>query len=165
MAKLSPKERMKLPRQRMPEQDPKARAANFLEVNLGLDAESANKEAIRCLQCAKAKCVDGCPVGMKITEVIALGGVAKKSDFVMQTVADVLNTPIKVVRSEQACALGAAMFAAVVGGVYACVTEAQAAMGSGFETAYAPNADNAAKYEALYERYSALGGFVEQETA
>ena len=70
MKKLSPKERMKIPRQKMPEQDAKARAANFLEVNLGLSEEAVRTEAERCIQCAKAKCVDGCPVGMKIAEVI-----------------------------------------------------------------------------------------------
>jgi len=86
MEKLSPKERMKLPRQRMPEQDPKARASNFQEVNLGLDPESAKKEAIRCLQCKKPKCVAGCPVGMKITEVIehALQGDYLKAAAVMR---------------------------------------------------------------------------------
>ncbi|MFO7683109.1 MAG: FGGY-family carbohydrate kinase, partial [Chloroflexota bacterium] len=52
--------------------------------------------------------------GVRIDGVIALGGVAKKSPFVMQIVADVLNMPIKVARSEQACALGSAMAAAVV---------------------------------------------------
>jgi L-ribulokinase len=47
--------------------------------------------------------------GVVITEVIALGGIAKKSDLVMQITADVFDMPIKVVRSEQACALGAGM--------------------------------------------------------
>jgi L-ribulokinase len=54
-----------------------------------------------------------------------LGGVAKKSPLVMQIVADVLNMPIKVARSEQACALGSAMAAAVVAGVYPNTAEAQ----------------------------------------
>jgi L-ribulokinase len=57
--------------------------------------------------------------------VIALGGVAKKSPFVMQIVADVLNMPIKVARSEQACALDSAMAAAVVAGVYPNTAEAR----------------------------------------
>ena len=51
--------------------------------------------------------------------------VAKKSPFVMQIVADVLNMPIKVARSEQACALGSAMAAAVVAGIYQNTSEAQ----------------------------------------
>ena len=54
--------------------------------------------------------------GIRIDGVIALGGVAKKSPLVMQIVADVLNMPIKVARSEQAVALGTAMAAAVACG-------------------------------------------------
>ncbi len=58
-------------RQRMPEQDPQARARNFREVNLGLSEEAAVREAQRCLQCKNRKCVDGCPVGVEIPEFIA----------------------------------------------------------------------------------------------
>src|SRR5664279_5372423 len=67
--------------------------------------------------------------GIRIDGVIAIGGVAKKNPFVMQIVADVLNMPIKVAASEQTCALGAAMTAAVVAGVYKDIPEAQKAMG------------------------------------
>ena len=101
--------------------------------------------------------------GVRIDGIIAMGGVAKKNPFIMQTVADILDRDIKVVRSEQACALGAAMFAAIVSGIYADTAEAQGAMGSGFETAYRPNPANTEKYRELYEKYSALGGFVEKE--
>jgi glutamate synthase (NADPH/NADH) small chain len=72
MAKLSNKERMKIPRQQMPEQDKDIRRANFLEVNLGLTEELAKLEASRCLQCPKPTCVEGCPVGVKINEFISL---------------------------------------------------------------------------------------------
>ena len=99
--------------------------------------------------------------GIRIDGVIALGGVAKKSPFVMQVVADVLNMPIKVARSEQACALGSAMAAAVVAGVYATTSEAQAKMGGGIEKEYLPNPENAKIYEALYQKYLKLGRFVE----
>ena len=101
--------------------------------------------------------------GIPIREVIALGGVAKKSPFVMQVLADVLNRPISVARSEQTCALGAAMFAATVGGIYGAVEEAIAGMGSGFEHEYKPDAGHAGQYNALYEKYSRLGAFVEGE--
>jgi glutamate synthase (NADPH) small chain len=72
MNNLTPKERMKIPRQHMPEQHPLQRRGNFSEVNLGLDVELACREALRCLQCSKPKCVDACPVGMKIKEFILL---------------------------------------------------------------------------------------------
>ena len=70
MANLKPKERMAIPRQPMPEQDPLDRRANFLEVALGLAPEMAQQEAERCLQCKKAPCVEGCPVKVPIPEFI-----------------------------------------------------------------------------------------------
>ncbi|WP_372950115.1 ribulokinase [Mariniphaga sp.] len=101
--------------------------------------------------------------GVRIDGVIALGGVAKKSPFVMQVVADVLNMPIKVARSEQACALGSAMAAAVAAGVYANTFEAQKKMGSGIETEYHPIPENVEKYKVLYEKYKKFGKFIEFE--
>jgi L-ribulokinase len=101
--------------------------------------------------------------GVRIDGVIALGGVAKKSPFVMQIVADVLNMPIKVARSEQACALGSAMAAAVVAGVYPNTAEAQKKMGGGIETEYHPIPENVEKYKLLYEQYKKFGKLIEFE--
>jgi L-ribulokinase len=101
--------------------------------------------------------------GVRIDGVIALGGVAKKSPFVMQIVADVLNMPIKVARSEQACALGSAMAAAVVAGVYPNTAEAQKKMGGGIETEYHPISENVEKYKLLYEQYKKFGKLIEFE--
>jgi glutamate synthase (NADPH) small chain len=63
-------ERMKLPRQPMPTQDAQARARNFDEVALGYPQETALMEAMRCLQCKRPKCVEGCPVGVNIPQFI-----------------------------------------------------------------------------------------------
>ena len=63
---MRPKERMKILRQEMPEQDPTARSANFREVNQGFALPTACQEAERCLQCKKPKCIKGCPVGIDI---------------------------------------------------------------------------------------------------
>lgn len=101
--------------------------------------------------------------GVEIKEVIGLGGVAKKSPFVMQTLADVLNMPIKVARTEQTCAFGAAMFASVVAGVHNKVEDAQKAMGQGFENEYQPNPANVAIYANIYQKYQKLGAFTESE--
>ena len=73
----------------------------------------------------------------------------------MQTMADVIGVPIRVVRSTQACALGSAMNAAVAAGVYASVEEAQDAMSSGFDGEYIPNAERHEIYNTLYKRYLA----------
>jgi len=101
--------------------------------------------------------------GVEIKGVIGLGGVAKKSPFVMQTLADVLNMPIKVARTEQTCAFGAAMFASVVAGVHSKVEDAQTAMGQGFESEYKPIAANVKVYEQIYRQYQKLGCFTEKE--
>lgn len=95
--------------------------------------------------------------GVRVDGVMALGGIAKKSPFVMQTLADVMNMPIQVVASEQTCALGAAMYAAVVAGIYPSVTIAQAAMGKGFEKTYIPVKEHVEMYGKLYQQYLLLG--------
>jgi L-ribulokinase len=99
--------------------------------------------------------------GIRIDGVIAIGGVAKKNPFVMQIVADVLNMPIMVASSEQTCALGSAMAAAVMAGVHKDMGAAQAAMGGGFEKEYHPDRNRAAKYDVLFRKYKALGKFIE----
>lgn len=103
--------------------------------------------------------------GIPIKGLIALGGVAKKSPFIMQMMADVMNAPIKVHKSEQTCALGAAMFAATVAGHYASVEDAMHAMGQGFEKTYQPNPQKVPIYAKRYNRYKELGGFLESFTS
>ncbi|MDR1737264.1 MAG: ribulokinase [Candidatus Symbiothrix sp.] len=101
--------------------------------------------------------------GVEIREVIGIGGISQKSPFVMQILADVLGMPIKVAKSEQCCAFGAAMFAAVVAGVYPKVEDAQAAMGQGFMKTYTPNDENHSKYLKLYAGYQKLGNMTEHQ--
>ncbi len=72
------KERMKIPRQPMPEQDPKERIHNFNEVPLGYTEEQAVTEALRCIECKTPKCVQGCPVGIDIKGFI---GAIADGDF------------------------------------------------------------------------------------
>ena len=69
---LKPKERMSIPRQKMPEQDPEARTHNFLEVALGLTEDQAVAEANRCLQCRNPACLEGCPVSIDIPAFLKL---------------------------------------------------------------------------------------------
>jgi len=69
---MDTKERKKIPRQKMPEQDPRRRRFNFEEVPYGFDEETAVKEAQRCLKCKKPKCVEGCPVNIRIPDFIRL---------------------------------------------------------------------------------------------
>jgi L-ribulokinase len=99
---------------------------------------------------------------VEIREVIGIGGISQKSPFVMQTLSDVLEMPIKVAKTEQACAFGAAMFAATVAGVYPQVQDAQRAMGQGFMKTYYPDEENHKIYHKLYEKYKTLGNFSEK---
>jgi L-ribulokinase len=101
--------------------------------------------------------------GIEIKEVIGIGGISLKSPFVMQTLSDVLGMPIKVAKAEQACAFGAAMFAAVAAGIYPKVEDAQKAMGQGFANEYFPNKENHEIYLGLYKKYRALGTFTESQ--
>lgn len=132
-------------------------------LNLGSDAPHIFRALVEATAFGAKKIVDRfIDEGVRIDGVIALGGVAKKSPFVMQTVADVLNMDILVAKSEQTCALGSAMAAATVAGIYPTVLDAQKAMGSGYEMEYKPIKENAEIYAKLYEKYTLAGEFVEE---
>jgi glutamate synthase (NADPH/NADH) small chain len=80
---MKPAERMKIPRQAMPEQPPETRRCNFNEVNYGLATEAARMEAERCLRCRKVKCIPGCPVEVDIpafVTAVAEGDLNKAAD-------------------------------------------------------------------------------------
>ena len=64
------RDRMKIPRQPMPEQSAEERIRNYSEVNQGYSEELAQQEARRCLECAKPTCMDNCPVGVKVREFV-----------------------------------------------------------------------------------------------
>jgi L-ribulokinase len=101
--------------------------------------------------------------GLRIDQVVALGGIPQKNPFVMQVTADVLNMPIQVAASEQSTALGAAMFGAVAAGLYADVTAAQEKMGSGFSRTFKPDPAAVKVYDELYGRYLTLGRTLEPQ--
>jgi L-ribulokinase len=103
--------------------------------------------------------------GVPVKGLIGLGGVAKKSPYIMQVMADVMNMPIRIHKSEQTCALGAAMFAATAAGIYPSVEEAMKAMGQGFDQEYKPNATASKIYEKRFQKYKALGVMLEQKSS
>jgi L-ribulokinase len=100
--------------------------------------------------------------GIPVKGLIGLGGVARKSPYIMQLMANVMNKPIRIHKSEQTCALGAAMFAATVAGIYPSVEDAMSAMGQGFDMQFQPETKFIETYQKRYEKYKAFGASIEQ---
>jgi len=93
---------------------------------------------------------------VKIKEVVNCGGIAEKNPLVMQIYADVCNRPMKISRSAQTCALGAAIFGAVAGGAYRSVLAAQRKMTGTKTQVFRPRKAAAATYAKLYPLYGQL---------
>lgn len=100
--------------------------------------------------------------GVPIKGLIGVGGIAQKSPFVMQMLADVMQMPLKIHKSEQTCALGAAMFAATIAGIYPSVEQAMETMGPGFGQEYYPNTARKELFDSRYQLYNRLGDCLEK---
>ena len=98
--------------------------------------------------------------GIKVNEVISCGGIAEKNPLLMQIYADVTGREMKISRSEQSCALGSSIAAAVVAGKakggYDSFADAQAAMCGVKNITYKPIAENQKVYKKLYALYKQL---------
>jgi len=99
--------------------------------------------------------------GLRIDEVIAVGGIAQKSPYIMQMMADVLGCRVNVSATTQACARGAAIYAAVSCGLYGTIEEAQDQLCEGYIRSYDPDPGKRDAYDKLYARYCSLGDFIE----
>lgn len=143
---------------RTPDLDPHARGAIF-----GLSLSTSAPELFKALVEATAfgsRAINErfAAEGVAVDGIIAVGGIAKRSPYVMQVMADVMGLPIRVARSEQACALGAAMYASVAAGIHPDIETAQRAMSSGYDRTYTPDAARHKVYDRLYARYRAAFG-------
>ncbi len=149
---------------RTPDADQELKAA-ISQLSLGTKAPHIFKALVNAICFGAKKIVDRFEEeGVKINKVIGIGGVARKSPFIMQTLANVLDMPIIVAASDQTPALGAAIYAAVSAGIYPTVQEASMKMGSGFEAEYQPRAEEVQHYRELMQQYQKLADFVEYNT-
>ena len=137
----------------------------FTGLGLGTDAPRMFRALVEATCFGAKKIVDRfIEEGIPVKGLIGLGGVAKKSPFIMQMMADVMNMPIRIHKSEQTCALGAAMFAATASGIYPKVEDAMQVMGQGFDAEYHPNQSLVSVYAKRYHQYTTLGGFIENNS-
>jgi L-ribulokinase len=146
---------------RTPDADQRLKGA-ITRLDLGSDAPRVYRALVEAAAFGARAIVDRFgSEGLRIDGAIAIGGVARKSPFIMQLVADVLELDIEITAGEQPVALGAAMFAATAAGLYPKIEDAQRAMSAGTETTFRPDPATAARYRPLYRDYRALGAFVE----
>lgn len=101
--------------------------------------------------------------GMEIDHVIAVGGISKKSAYIMQMMADVLGKEVVTVDSDQTCALGAAIYAAVAGGAYQTASEAIRHMAAKVVCRYLPNEEKRDFYDLQYGRYLELAKYADRQ--
>ena len=90
--------------------------------------------------------------GVPVTEIINTGGLSIKNETLMQIYADIIGRPMKVSRSEQTCALGAAIFGAAAAGA-GSIADLQSRVSAVREKSYTPDPVNQAVYAELYELY------------
>ncbi|HET9431851.1 MAG TPA: ribulokinase, partial [Chitinophagaceae bacterium] len=136
--------------------------AGILQLNLASDAPRIFKALVEATCFGARAIVDRfTEQGIPVKGLIGLGGVAKKSPYIMQVLADVMDMPIRIHKSEQTCAAGAAMFAATAAGIYKRIEDAMEAMGQGFEKTVYPDKTKTGTYSKRYDQYRRLGNFIE----
>ncbi|WP_153798139.1 ribulokinase [Foetidibacter luteolus] len=140
--------------------------ASITGLDLGTDAVKIFRSLAEAT-CFGARAIVECFTSQHIAVkgLIGIGGVARKSPFIMQMMADVMNMSIRINKSEQTCALGAAMFAATIAGIYNKVEEAMQVMGQGFDTEYYPDKSKVEIYRQRYSMYLELGVHIESKIA
>jgi L-ribulokinase len=149
---------------RTPDMDMSLNAA-ITRINLGSDAVRIFKSLVESTAFGSKAIIERfIDEGIPINSIIAVGGISKKSDFVMNTLANILNIPIKVISSDQAGALGSCMFAATISGIYHNISAAQRSMSSEISNVYIPDKEKAKTYKLIYKEYLNLGTKLSNKT-
>ena len=150
---------------RSPGDDPGLRGAIF-GLNLGSTPVMVYQALVLSACCGFRRIIEHFKqYGQQVDHVLATGGIAHRSPFIMQLCADLLNMPVRTVKSEQVCALGGAMSAAAAAGLFPNLSDAMTAMASGFDRVYAPDPDRITVCNKLYRRYVRFAALVEAASA
>ncbi len=148
---------------RSPDSDPRVKSA-ILGLSLSTTAPMIYRALIEATAFGTKAIMDRyLEEGIEIKEVRAIGGISQKSELVMQIMSDVLGLTVKVVDSDQACALGSGMLAATVCGIYETVEDAQEAMGAPIGKVFKPNMENHNLYLQKYQDYLSLGEYSQNQ--
>ncbi|MES2331177.1 MAG: ribulokinase [Bacteroidota bacterium] len=131
--------------------------ASISGLHLGIDAPMIYRALVEAT-CFGARAINErfLEEGVPVKSVRCLGGIAQKSPFVVQTLSDALQIPVQVAKAEQACALGAAMFASVSAGVHPDIATAIKVMGHGVERTYYPDRTRKDYYDNRFDKYTSL---------
>lgn len=132
-------------------------------LRLGTEAPSLYRSLVFGAVCGLKRIVKGFEdQQIQISNVIAVGGISKKSEYVMQMMADVLEKTIAIVDADQTCALGAAIYAAVGSGVYPDEQEASSRMAAKVIRKFEPRREKAEFYRKHYAEYLELAECAER---
>lgn len=138
---------------RYPNTDDSQRAA-IMGLSLASDAPDIYRALLFGAVCGMKRIIMGFEeAGIEIDRVIAVGGISKKSPYVMQLMADLLDKSVITVSANQTCALGAAMYAAVAGGCYFSLEDAGKVMAAKEDKIFVPNKEKKLLYERKYQEY------------
>lgn len=126
-------------------------------LSLGTDAVDLYRGIVFGAVCGLKRIVSGfLQAGIKIDDLIAVGGISQKSDYIMQLIADMVGMQLSILDADQTCAIGAAMYAAVAAGIYGDADQASEKMAARKVRTFCPNGQRKAAYEAQYQNYLRL---------
>lgn len=131
-----------------------AQKSAIVGLSLGMDAPYLYRSLVFGAVCGLYRLIEGFEKQqINIEKIIAVGGISKKSPYVMQMLSDLSNREICILDSDQTCAQGAAMYAAVAAGIYENLETAAGHMAAKCIKTYKPNSEKKEWYRKHYQEY------------
>lgn len=150
---------------RYPDDNDRVKAA-FFNLDLGVDLPDLYQALVVGVVFGAKRMFDGyLDSGIVVNDIVCAGGVAGKSPYIMQVMADVFEKNVGISASSEACAVGSAMYAACGAGIYDSIFKAQKIMGEGQVRKHVPDRSKVHLYQEPYDKYLAAGNFVERQLA